>query len=400
MKIALLSNVNVDPVCRLLKKSPEIELYDTQGYGNELGTLLDKNSSLYAFHPKAVFLVIDVMEVIRHELDVKRAEDKISEWFHLFESSLQNDMVYYVSDAYVYGAEMGVVADYGVKLKIEQIWMDCMERLSDAHSCVRQLGYRRLVEQMGERHVFSAKMWYMGKILYSVAFQQVLAHEIEHKVQVELSAPKKVLLDLDNTLWGGLAGEHSSEPIILSDEGAGLAYKNFQRVLSQMRRQGVILGVVSKNNEKDAMDLILNHPHMALSASDFSAVKINWRNKNENIVQIADELNLGLDAIVFMDDSPAERALIKETLPDVAVPDFPEQAETLADAMTEIYRRYFEKPLITKEDRRKTEFYRANRERKRFRMQAADFDSYLDGLEMKLIRVSGEKYGKADTACQ
>lgn len=389
MKIALLSNVNMDPVNRLLKSVSGLEVYETQGYGNELGTLLNKEAPLYDFGPDMVFLIIDVMETIGHELNEQIAEDKIYEWFALFESSLQNDIIYNLSDAYVYGLEMGVVADKSIKLKIESIWSNHLGQLMKRHPNVRLFEYRELIESIGELQAFSKKMWYMGKILHSSEFHKVLAETIVHKKEIESSTPKKVLLlDLDNTLWRGLAGEHSNEPIVLSDDGIGLAYKNLQRVIRQMKMQGVILGIVSKNNKDDAMEIISNHPHMVLHESDFAVMKINWENKNDNIVKIAEELNLGLDAFVFFDDNPAERTLIKETIPEVIVPEFPKRPEELSDFMTNIYHRYFEKPVITNEDRKKTEQYQANQMRKSLQAQAVDFDSYLEGLEMSLIRIS------------
>lgn len=392
MKVALLSNVNMDPVNRLLKETQDFEVYETQGYGNELGVLLNKESALYSFNPEIIFLVVDVMEIIGHELDLYIAESKITEWFRLFENSLEGNIIYYVSDAYLYGVEMDTVWDKSLKLKIESLWMDALQKLIGKKSGIRCFYYSQLVEKMGEEYAFSEKMWYLGKIPHSSGFHKLLALEIRHFIDVEKRTSKKVLLlDLDNTLWRGLAGEHNNEPIVLSDDGIGLAYKNFQRILKQMRMQGTILGVVSKNNEADAMDIITNHPHMILRENDFSVMRINWENKNENIIQIANELNVGLDSIVFVDDNPAEQTLVKETLPAVTVPKFPERPEELTSFMISIYHKFFEKAVITQEDRNKTEQYRTNRERNDLLEKSMDFDSYLGSLEMKLIRISPEK---------
>ena len=213
-----------------------------------------------------------------------------------------------------------------------------------------------------------------------------MAEEIVHLSEVAARTPKKVLLlDLDNTLWGGLAGENDHTPIKLSEDHEGLAYKNLQRVIAQMQSQGVILGIVSKNNEEDAMELIKNHPHMVLRLEAFAAKRINWQPKPENIREIAKELNLGLDSFVFWDDNPAERQLVKAVLPQVMVPDFPEKPEELAKAMAGVYRRYFEKETVTAEDLEKTKQYAQNAMRKDLEARAVDFESYLKQLDMELI---------------
>ena len=152
-----------------------------------------------------------------------------------------------------------------------------------------------------------------------------------------------------------------------------------------MQSQGVILGIVSKNNEEDAMELIKNHPHMVLRPEAFAAKRINWQPKPENIREIAKELNLGLDSFVFWDDNPAERQLVKTVLPQVMVPDFPEKPEELAKAMAGVYRRYFEKETVTAEDLEKTKQYAQNAMRKDLEARAVDFESYLKQLDMELI---------------
>ena len=395
MKIALLSNVNIDPVNRLLVGADGIETYQSQGYGNELGALLDKGSPLHSFHPRTVFLFIDTAEIIGHRLETDAADKAVSEWFTVFESALQNDIVYYVSDAYLYARELEASPDRDLKRKIEDIWDASLRQLVAAKSQVRRLPYRRIIEEMGESHSFSEKMWYMGKIPHTTDCHRKLAEMITRLVAAEAKTAKKVLLlDLDNTLWGGLAGEHNLSPIVLSDDKTGLAYKNFQRVIKQMRSGGVLLGVVSKNNAGDALDIIRNHPHMVLKEDDFAVLKINWANKADNIAQIASELNLGTDSFVFLDDSPAERKLVADVLPDVTVPDFPSHPEELPRFMTDVYHRYFEKAAVTAEDMAKTEQYKANRERDNLRLQSADFNSYLKSLDMKLTRVDPQKHAE------
>ena len=391
MKVAVLSNVNMDPVSRLLKGTPGNEVYASQGYGNELGTLLNRQSPLYDFAPDMIFMMIDVMEVTQHALQLSEAEAKISEWFSLFENAIDEKIVYYVSDAYLYGFELDVVWDKSLKSKIESIWAEKRQDLTERHPNVRIFPYADIIRKLGEDNAFSPKMWYMGKILHTSAVHKAIASEIDHCIDLEQRTPKKVLLlDLDNTLWRGLAGEHDITPIVLSEDGVGLAYKNFQRAILQLKDQGVILGIVSKNNEEDALKIIDEHPHMVLRSGDFAVKRINWENKAGNIISISKELNVGMDSIVFVDDNPAERELTGMALKELTVPDFPERPEELTSFIADIYHKYFEKPVVTAEDKEKTSQYIANSERKKLE-ESMDFEGYLKSLDMKLIRVSAGK---------
>lgn len=390
-KIALLSNVNMNFVVRMLQK--HVKAYDAEGYGNELGTLMNPASSYHAFGADVTFLVEDLMELLEHNLEPETARQGIDRWFAELERALDPQRIYYVSDAYLWGMELAAVSDTGRKIALERLWQERLEGLCRTRSNVRIFPYRHLIESMGEENAFSPKMWYMGKILLSNEAQKRLCGLILEKVRIQTRVPKKaLLLDLDNTLWGGLAGEHDHTPVLLSEDHVGLAYKNLQRVILQMQRQGVLLGIVSKNNEADALEILERHPHMALRPSDFAAMRINWAPKHENIRELAAEWNLGEDSFVFWDDSPEERQLVREMLPMVAVPDFPDKPEELAPAMAEIFREYFASPTVTEEDLAKTAQYAANARRKELQRDAGNFGDYLKGLEIVVTRVEPAKH--------
>lgn len=385
-KIALLSNVNMNFVIRMLQK--DVEVYEAEGYGNELGILMNPVSSYHAFAPEITFVLEDLLELLEHELEPASAGSRIENWFGQLESALKAEGVYYISDAYLWGVELGVLFDKGRKAHLEQLWQERLEQLCKSHTNVRIFPYRRIVEQLGEEKAFSQKMWYMGRILHSGDAQKALCEEILNRVRIEQSVPKKVLLlDLDNTLWGGLAGEADHTPILLSEEHEGLAYKNLQRVLLQMQKQGVLLGIVSKNNEEDVAGILREHPHMVLRPECFAAKKVNWKPKHENIQEIAKELNLGLDSFVFFDDNETERQLILDMLPQVSVPDFPKKPEELAEAMTAIYAAYFDRAVMTAEDLNKTRQYADNVKRNELEKSAGSFSDYLKQLVITMERV-------------
>lgn len=386
-RIALLSNVNMNFVIRTLKG--EVEVYDAEGYGNELGIMMNPDSSYHEFTPSSTFLVMDLLELLAHDLDIENAKTRIENWFHTLEACLAEQGTYYVSDAYLWGVELEAVFDPGKKGALEQLWQEHLEQLCATHKNVYILPYKAMIENLGAQNAFSLKMWYMGGILLSNEAQNRLGQLILRKIMLQDRVAKKVLLlDLDNTLWGGLAGEHDIIPITLSDDHGGLAFKNLQRVIWQMNQQGVLLGIVSKNNEEDAMEIIRNHPHMVLREDCFVTKRINWQPKHENIVEIAKELNLGTDSFVFWDDNPTERELVKEMLPEVVVPDFPVKKEELAPAMIQIYKDYFEKSTVTQEDLEKTKQYADNSKRMELQNRTASFEDYLKQLQMKMEMVN------------
>lgn len=388
-KIALLSNVNMNFVIRMLQK--DVEVYEAEGYGNELGTLMNPASSYHAFSPEITFILEDLMELLEHDLEIESAKVRIENWFGQLQNALKNEGIYYISDAYLWGVELAVLFDKGRKAALEQLWQEQLEALCRTNANVRIFPYRSLVEQLGEEKTFSLKMWYMGRILHGGDAQKVLCETILQKVRIERRVPQKVLLlDLDNTLWGGLAGEADHTPIVLSEDHSGLAYKNLQRVILQMQKQGVLLGIVSKNNEEDVAGILAEHPHMVLRPECFAVQKVNWNPKHENIQEIAKELNLGLDSFVFFDDNETERQLVKDMLPQVVVPDFPAKPEELAGAMAAIYATYFDKAVLTAEDAEKTKQYADNAKRNQLQKSVGSFADYLRQLEIVMERVDAE----------
>ena len=194
---------------------------------------------------------------------------------------------------------------------------------------------------------------------------------------------KCLVLDLDNTLWGGVIGDDGLEGIVLGQgTAAGEAHLALQRYAKRLSERGVILAVCSKNDEQNALTPFENHREMILKRADIACFVANWQDKAENLKHIARTLNIGLDSLVFVDDNPAERALIRRELPMVAVPELPEDpalyVQTIALAG------YFEALEITAEDRERAELYRQNASRDALRASATDMAGFLDSLQMQL----------------
>ena len=214
------------------------------------------------------------------------------------------------------------------------------------------------------------------------------------RIEGELALQRKkcLILDLDNTLWGGVLGEDGVDGIKLGGDYPGKAFAYWQRPLLQLANNGVILAVCSKNNEADVDEAWQHNPFMVLKREHFSSLRINWQDKATNIREIAAELNIGLDSMVFVDDNPTERELIKQVLPQVEVPDFPAKPYELMPFFKQLVEKYFRIYAVTSEDRTKTEQYRANALRQAEQSHFADLETYLYSLDMELDIIPADEH--------
>jgi len=216
---------------------------------------------------------------------------------------------------------------------------------------------------------------------WSSAFQQWFN---EKKNAIALKRKKCLVLDLDNTLWHGILGEDGLYGIKMSGDYPGKAFHYWQEGLKQLSKDGVILAICSKNNTTDVDKVWETYQDMPLKKQDFVAVRINWQDKATNLMEIAEELNIGLDSIVFVDDNPSERELIRQQLPMVTVPDFPNQPYELPNFYKKLVNDYFLVYSLTNEDRNKTEQYRQNAQRVQEKKKFNNLDDFLKSLQMNL----------------
>jgi FkbH-like protein len=236
-------------------------------------------------------------------------------------------------------------------------------------------------------------LWHRAKQEISPAAAPLYGDLVARVVAARQGRSAKCLvLDLDNVLWGGVVGDDGVDGIVLGQGSAlGEAYVGFQSYAHALAKRGVILAVCSKNDEANALAPFDRHPDMVMARGDIAAFVANWRDKAQNIRAIAQELNIGLDALVFVDDNPFERDLVRHELPMVAVPEIPADPARFASCLADAG--YFEGLAVTDEDRARTGQYQANRERAAQAAEAADLSSYLRGLEMKLVAKRFDRVG-------
>ena len=223
--------------------------------------------------------------------------------------------------------------------------------------------------------------WYNFHMAISPAATLALARNLAGMLQAVYGRSRKCLvLDLDNTLWGGVIGDDGVQNLLLGrDHAIGEAYLDFQQYVKDLKRRGILLAVCSKNDPENAREGF-THPDSILKLEDFSAFKANWDAKPENIRAIAAELNIGLDSLVFVDDNPAERALVAEQLPEVAVPDVGSDVAGYAKAIER--ERYFELEKLVADDLSRSDFYTSNAARSVAEARFANYGEFLSSLDM------------------
>jgi len=240
-----------------------------------------------------------------------------------------------------------------------------------------------LVMRYGHERMFDHRFWYFAKMLWSAFGSRKIAEQIVTAVKIIKGKRKKCLvLDLDNTLWGGVVGDVGIEGIVLSNDGEGKIFYDFQKIILKLFKTGIIMAICSKNEEDIAVKAIKEHPYMILRENYFAAIRINWTDKVTNIKSIADELNIGLDSIVFLDDSEHERNFVRAALPEVEVPDMPKDFAQYPVFLANLP--FFETFNVTNEDIERGKLYVDERKRNEKRQEVKSLEEFLGSLNIVL----------------
>ena len=230
--------------------------------------------------------------------------------------------------------------------------------------------------------------WHMYKYAMSMQAIPDFAFHLSHIIKAVFGKNKKAfVLDLDNTLWGGIVGDDGPENLEIGQETSmGQVYQEFQGYLKEHKKIGVLLNVDSKNEEENAL-AGLQHPEGLLKPEDFIVIKANWLPKSQNLTEIASELNIGRDALVFVDDNPAEREIIRQHVPETAVPEMTDGDQVNPDQFIRILDKnaYFEVVTLSEDDKHRNEMYKANAMRKEQEESFGNYSDFLKSLEMEAV---------------
>jgi FkbH-like protein len=247
--------------------------------------------------------------------------------------------------------------------------------------------------RLGRNAMFQPSIYVNAEMVLSIdALPEVAARTFELVAAMHGKVRKCVVLDLDDTLWGGVIGDDGIENIQLGHLGIGKAFTEFQYWLKKLRERGIVLAVCSKNTQSVAQEVFEKHPDMVLRLEDIAVFVANWDNKVDNIRRIQETLNIGFDSMVFIDDNPFERNMVRENIPGIAVPEMPQDPANYLEYLYAL--NLFETASFSEEDVERTRQYRVEAQRQQVREKFANEDEYLRSLEM-LSRV--EVFNKFNT---
>ena len=398
IRLAILGGYSLYPLHELIEHLCEVEGFPIEiwkgDYDNYISEIMDEDSALYAFAPQIVFLLpperrcvftgklTDPREL--QEAEVRRAVDDLLELARRVnqktnaEVILANFIPPARHDLGSYRART-LASDWSFRKQVN------LELGLKAPSWLRICDLEYLAYRVGGLAARDERAWFESKQPFSPTLMVEVAREVANLVISLKRASKKVLvLDLDNTLWGGVVAEDGLEGIELGDTSPrGEAFKAFQKYIASLKDRGVLLAVCSKNDFDKAVEPFEKHPEMALRRDDLVSIKANWEPKSENLRSMAAELNLGLDSFVFVDDNPAEIEIVRQFAPEVTTillgPDPAGYVAQLQDC------RLFEPRTITAEDSERTGLYLSDARRRELQATVTDMDTYLESLAMEAV---------------
>jgi FkbH-like protein len=401
LRIAILADFATQQLVPLLKalcarRGFRLEIYEA-GYDTIDLEILNRESGLYAFAPDFIAVLMATQSLLprlyatdaRSDFAGETVTRLVGRWSLLRERSsatiLQSTFVLPSERAFG-GYELKVAESAGsVLAAINQGLVEAARRAKDVLLCDADF----IAAGIGRANWFDDRLWSMAKSYCGLDQMPRFAKAVTDTVLAAKGvAIKCVVLDLDNTLWGGVIGDDGLEGIQLGDSDEGECYVALQRFLLELKRRGIILVVVSKNEHANAVLPFREHPNMVLKETDIAVFIANWDTKADNIRLAQKALNIGFDSMVFLDDNPFERNLVRELLPDVIVPELPDDPSlylrTIADA------NLFEAASFSDLDRQRADMYREESQRELTKIAFTDVGEYLAslGMTIKLERFS------------
>jgi FkbH-like protein len=375
----------------LFAANVEAAIYEGE-YGVFRQDIFDAQSALHGFAPQVLFLATTARDLARRpdfasdEAEVSRVvEAECAEWTALWRKAhqdlgcqiIQNNFTLSPWRPFANHETRQAGSPAGYIARVNHI----MAKDAPPYVTLHDVDY--LASLAGRWRWDDPRFYHNAKLPCDPESLVDYAHSVASLVAAQLGLAKKCLaLDLDNTLWGGVIGDDGLGGIRLGQgDPAGEAFLEFQKYVQSLRRRGVLLAVCSKNEHQTAWEVFEKHPEMALRQADFSCFMANWNDKAANLRAIAQQLNIGADSLVFIDDNPAERALVRQLAPEVAVPELPDDVAGYIRAIEQ--GRYFQVLSVGAEDFQRTAFYQADQARREVQSSAADIETFLRSLEMK-----------------
>jgi len=366
---------------------------DYNQYNQEI---LNQDSELYKFKPDITFLILDTRHVlgehffswysIPYDDRPKIIDAKISEIENICNTFTNNsDSKLVVTSLQIPNYSPYGISEESVQRSLKEIIYEINTELFQWNKSGKIFTYdfNEFVRKFGENNIFNYKQFFSGDIKISTEYIPRFVNELMGYIYAVTGTSKKcIVLDLDNTLWGGVIGEDGFDNIKLGDNPVGRSFVEFQKRLLALNQRGIILAINSKNNFDDAIKVIQKHPNMILREDNFACVKINWDDKVSNLQKIAEELNIGLDSMVFFDDDPINQEYVREFLHEVLVVDLPKDSSQYPQIITEM--KEFDVLKITDEDTKRSDMYLGQKKRKEFENKVGDFNEFLKNMNIEV----------------
>jgi len=359
--------------------------------------ILDPKSQLYQFQPNITFLILDTRSILEdlwyfpYSIDEKQRQNFVEKKFKEIENLItiflkNSNSKLIISNFFIpTNSNYGIFetkSNFGLQKMINTLNNNLQDYIHNLDS-VYLFDMNGFISKHGENNIFDSKQFLFGDIKISLDFIPHLVNDLMGYVIATLGISKRcIVLDLDNTLWGGIIGEDEFDGIKLGSDPSGKAFVEFQKYLLGLHNRGILLAINSKNNFDDAIKVIEEHPDMILKKEHFASIKINWNDKVSNIKEISDELNFGLENFVFFDDDPLNREFMKSSLPQVLTVDLPADPSKYVRTIQEMNE--FNLLKITDEDKQRGVMYSQQRDRKTLEKSSNNLEDFLKNMDLKV----------------
>lgn len=370
-------------------------------YDQILPQIIDRESEMYVFKPNAILIFMCVEKL--HDLWCKTPEndrglfaESVVETIKGLWSNIELNCTAKILQFTFAEYDDSVFGNYSCKhresfvYQLRKLNYLLMDSCADNNN-IFLVDLLKIQTQIGREKMYDPRLYYAAKMPVSIEALPLIAANVFSVIQaLRGQFAKCVILDLDNTLWGGVIGDDGLSGIQIGDLGLGRVYSDIQTYMKELKNRGIILAVCSKNEEDIAKEPFEKLDEMVLRLEDFSIFVANWEDKASNIEKIQQKLNIGFDSMIFVDDNPFERDLVRALIPGIIVPDLPDDPADYLSYLQE--QNLFETISYSEEDARRTDQYRAEAQREVLRQQFSDYDEYLKSLNMTAIAAPFDQF--------
>ncbi len=399
IKAAFLRDITIEPLIpffqyQCITKKINSDIYLSE-YDNIMQEVLNQNSELYKFKPDIIYIYITLNSIAPN---IDRFENKLNA--QDYQNEIENVIIYFerviealkkntnaiivINNFEINPFPIGGILEtqhLNSRINIIKMLNDKILKIVSTIKNVYIFDVNLIISRIGYNNFYDDRNFHLSKNPFTnIALRNIAFESVKYISSLRGLSKKCIVLDCDNTLWGGVLGEEGIMGIACGSNSPGSFFLNFQRKLLQLKQNGVVLAINSKNNFEDVEEVFKKHPEILLSVDDFVSMKINWNDKSSNIIEISEEINISLEHIVFIDDSEFEIELVRKTLPQVETILFPSDYSQINNIFDE--RDLFNNLSFSDTDKNRTDFYIAEKSRLQAKEHIKNIDDYYNDLKL------------------